>query len=87
MQDSYVSSQFRHYLFAFLLITVTTAALFMLRGLLDTTLIALLYLVPLGIITAMWGLASGVASAILPFFVFNYFSGCPNPNRPRVRRN
>ena len=73
MQDSSVSSQFRYYLFAFLLITVTTATLFMLREFLDTTLIALLYLVPLGIITAMWGLAPGIASAILTFFVFNYF--------------
>lgn len=73
MQDSSVSSQFRYYLFAFLLITVTTATLFMLREFLDTTLIALLYLVPLGIITAMWGLAPGIASAVLTFFVFNYF--------------
>jgi two-component system, OmpR family, sensor histidine kinase KdpD len=73
MQGSSFSSQLRHYLFAFLLIAVTTATLFMLRGLLDTTVIALLYLIPLGIITARWGLAPGLASAILTFFVFNYF--------------
>lgn len=73
MQGSSFSSQLRQYLLAFLLIAATTATLFMLRGLLDTTLIALLYLVPLGIITAMWGLAPGIASALLTFFVFNYF--------------
>ena len=47
--------------------------LFVLRDLLETTLIALLYLIPLGIITARWGLAPGIANAILTFFVFNYF--------------
>lgn len=73
MQSSSFSSQLRQYLFALLLIAVTTATLFMLRGLLDTTLIALLYLVPLGIITAMRGLAPGIISAIVTFFAFNYF--------------
>lgn len=67
------SSRFWQYLFALLLIGGITATLFILRDLLDTTLIALLYLVPLGIITATWGLAPGIASAILTFFVFNYF--------------
>lgn len=73
MQGSSFSSRFWQYLFALLLIAVITVTLFVLRDLLDTTLIALLYLVPLGIITATWGLAPGIASAILTFFVFNYF--------------
>jgi two-component system sensor histidine kinase KdpD len=73
MQGYFFSTTFRRYLFAFLLIAITTATLFMLRGLLDTTLIALLYLIPLGVITARWGLAAGIAGAILTFFVFNYF--------------
>lgn len=73
MQSSFFSSRFWQYLLAFLAIAVVTAALYILRDLLDTTLIALLYLVPLGIITATWGLTPGIASAILTFFVFNYF--------------
>lgn len=77
MQGSLFSSRFWQYPIAFLLIAVTSATLFVLRDLLDTTLIALLYLVPLGIITATWGLTPGVASAILTFFTFNYFFIAP----------
>ena len=40
---------------------------------LETTLIALLYLIPLGIITAYWGLGPGITSALITFLTFNYF--------------
>jgi two-component system sensor histidine kinase KdpD len=50
-----------------------TGILLILRGVLDTTLIALLFLVPLGVITAKWGLTPGITSAVITFFVFNYF--------------
>ncbi|MBM3180677.1 MAG: DUF4118 domain-containing protein [Chloroflexi bacterium] len=40
---------------------------------LDTTLIALLYLIPLGLITAFWGLGPGITSALVTFLAFNYF--------------
>jgi two-component system sensor histidine kinase KdpD len=73
MQGSSFLARFWQYLFALLLIAVITAILFVLRDLLDTTLIALLYLVPLGIISATWGSTPGITSAILTFFVFNYF--------------
>ena len=50
-----------------------TGILLILRGVLDTTLIALLFLVPLGIITAKWGLTPGITSAVITFLIFNYF--------------
>ncbi len=61
------------YLLAFLLIASTTAIFFLLRDVLDTTLVALLYLIPLGIITAYWGLGPGITSALITFLTFNYF--------------
>jgi len=62
-----------HYLFAFTMIAAVTAILFALRGLLDTTLVALLYLIPLGLITALWGLGPGALSALVLFLTLNYF--------------
>src|SRR6266498_4072434 len=61
------------YLLAFLLIAVITALFSLLRGALDTTLVALLYLIPLGLITARWGLGPGILSAFVAFLAFNYF--------------
>ncbi|HSJ85601.1 MAG TPA: ATP-binding protein [Anaerolineales bacterium] len=74
MQGSSFLSQFSKYLLAFLLIATITAVFFVLRDVfLDTTLVALLYLIPLGIITARWGLGPGIMSAFLTFLTFNYF--------------
>ena len=73
MQNSFFLSRLGHYLLAFLLIGSITVLFFALRSVLDTTLIALLYLIPLGIITAYWGLGPGITSALLTFFAFNYF--------------
>jgi two-component system, OmpR family, sensor histidine kinase KdpD len=61
------------YLLAFILIAVITVVLFALRDVLDTALIALLYLIPLGVITAYWGLGPGITSAFITFLTFNYF--------------
>ena len=65
--------QSRQYIFSFVLIALTTALLFAGRDLLDTALIALLYLIPLGLITAFWGLGPGIVSALITFLAFNYF--------------
>ena len=65
--------RFWRYLLAFLIIAVVTVILFALREVLDTALIALLYLIPLGIITAYWGLGPGLTSALITFLTFNYF--------------
>ncbi len=61
------------YLLAVLTIAVTTGILFFLRDALDTPLIALLYLLPVGFSTAYWGLGAGILSALCAFLSFNYF--------------
>lgn len=69
---SFVSYSWK-YLSAFVLIASVTAIFVALRHILDTTLIALLYLIPLGMITAFWGLSPGIISALITFLTFNYF--------------
>ncbi len=61
------------YALSVVLIASVTALFFVLREVLDTTLVALLYLLPLGLITAFWGLGPGITSALLTFLAFNYF--------------
>lgn len=60
------------YLLAFGLIGVVTAVLFVIRGVLDTTLVALLLLIPVGFSTATWGLGPGITAALCAFLEFNY---------------
>ncbi len=73
MRPFFLGSRFWQYLLAFVLIAIITAIFFALRDVLDTTLVALLYLIPLGIITAFWGLGPGITSALITFLTFNYF--------------
>jgi two-component system sensor histidine kinase KdpD len=73
MQNPTFISRFSYYLFAFGAIALVTVILTTLREELDTTLVALLYLIPLGLITAVWGLGPGIASALATFLAFNYF--------------
>ncbi|MGB8982198.1 MAG: DUF4118 domain-containing protein, partial [Anaerolineales bacterium] len=73
MQSFPLFARLWQYLLAFLLIASITAVFFVLRDALDTTLIALLYLIPLGMITALLGLGPGITSAVITFFTFNYF--------------
>jgi two-component system, OmpR family, sensor histidine kinase KdpD len=73
MQNPPFLSRLWKYMLAFLLIASMTAAFFLLREVLDTTLIALLYLIPLGTITAQFGLGPGITSALITFLTFNYF--------------
>lgn len=73
---TWISPFIRHssrYLLAWGSIALITVILFALREALDTALVALLYLIPLGLITAFWGLAPGITSAFLTFLTFNYF--------------
>lgn len=67
------SSQFFQYFLAIFLITITTAAFFILREALDTSLVALLFLLPVGLSTFLWGLGPGITSALVSFLTFNYF--------------
>lgn len=73
MRSPFLVSHFWQYILAFVLISSVTALFFALRDVLDTTLIALLYLIPLGLITAFWGLGPGITSALVTFLTFNYF--------------
>jgi two-component system, OmpR family, sensor histidine kinase KdpD len=73
MRNPSVLARLWQYLLAFLLIAVITVIFAALRDVLETTLIALLYLIPLGIITAYWGLGPGITSALVAFLTFNYF--------------
>src|SRR5688572_20240326 len=68
---SFTSRAWQHLLAIWLIIAIT-AVLVVLRDELHTTLIALLYLIPLGIITALWGLGPGITSALVTFLTFNY---------------
>ena len=73
MRSKALLSRSWQYLLAFSLIAFMTAIFFLLRDVLDTTLVVLLYLLPLGIITALWGLGPGISSAVITFFTLNYF--------------
>lgn len=58
---------------ALLAVGATTALLYLTRPWLNTPTVALLYLLPVGVSTALWGLPSGIAAAVAAFFAFNYF--------------
>jgi len=61
------------YLAAVGLMAVTTAAFVAAGPALSPPLVALLYLMPVGVSTAVWGLGQGIASALSGFLAFNYF--------------
>ncbi|MBI5953888.1 MAG: DUF4118 domain-containing protein [Chloroflexi bacterium] len=69
---NYLSATWQ-YLFSAALIALTTLVFFALRDFLDTTLVALLYLIPIGVITTTSGFTPGIISALFSFFAFNYF--------------
>jgi len=73
MRKSVILAHSSRYLAALGLIILVTAGLFVLRDVLETTLVALLYLIPLGLITAFLGLGPGITSALVTFLTFNYF--------------
>lgn len=61
------------YLLAIGLIAVTTGTLFTMRDVLHTSLVALLYLLVVGVSTTLWGLGPGITTALCAFLTFNYF--------------
>lgn len=72
MRNSPFLSHFLQYLSAVGFVIFITAVFFVLRDALDTTLVALLYLIPIGLISAYWGLGPGIISALLTFLTLNY---------------
>ena len=73
MQSSSFLTRLSQYLLSFLLIASVTVIFVLMRGVLDTTLVALLYLLPLGMITALLGFGPGITSALITFLTFNFF--------------
>jgi two-component system sensor histidine kinase KdpD len=55
-----------------LTLALTTAVLHGLRAWLNTSTIALLYVLAVGAVTAWWGLIPGLAAALVAFLLFNY---------------
>ncbi|HXD11369.1 MAG TPA: ATP-binding protein [Anaerolineales bacterium] len=62
-----------NYMLGLLFFSAATGILYLLRDILDTPLIALLFLLPVGLNTAVWGLGPGILSALSAFLCFNYF--------------
>jgi two-component system sensor histidine kinase KdpD len=73
MHNPSLFSNLGKHLSALAIVGAVTSIFFTVREALDITLIALLYLIPLGMITAFWGLGPGLASAALSFLTLNYF--------------
>lgn len=72
-RGSFASELFFHYVPAILSIAVTSAALHFVRQGLDTPVVALLYLLPVGLSASIWGLGAGIVAALAAFLSFNYF--------------
>jgi two-component system sensor histidine kinase KdpD len=60
-------------LLAVLMIVLTSGLLHAFRELVTTPTVALLYLLPVGLSTALWGLGPGLVAALGAFLAFNYF--------------
>jgi two-component system sensor histidine kinase KdpD len=54
-------------------VLVATAVLYALRNDLSTPTVALLYLLPVGLSTTLWGLGPGIVASQCAFLAFNYF--------------
>ena len=61
------------FLLVMISITITTGVLHLLREQLNTPIIALLYLLPIGLSTTLWGLGAGILASFCAFLAFNYF--------------
>ena len=73
MNTSPFYRKFSGYVLAVTLVAATTIILYFLRDTLDKALVALLYLLSVGLITNLWGLGPGIISALSSFLSLNYF--------------
>ncbi|HEX6303997.1 MAG TPA: DUF4118 domain-containing protein [Anaerolineales bacterium] len=62
----------RH-LLALGMVVLSTGVLFVLRSSMNTSTVALLYLLPVLLCTMLWGLGTGLSAGSLAFLAFNYF--------------
>lgn len=60
-------------LFSLLIVGLSTAILVLLRQVLSFTVVSMLFFVPVGLSTALWGLVPGILSALCAFLALNYF--------------
>ena len=58
---------------AFLVVVLASAGLLVLRDVLTTPIVALLFLIPVVVAAIRWGLAPGIVASITAFLSFNYF--------------
>ena len=73
MESTPITRRLRGYLFAVLVTLALTVILYPLRERLNTTTIALLYLLPVTLTTTLWGLGPGLLSGFLTFLLYNYY--------------
>ncbi len=74
MKFFYLSpQQISRFLFASLAVVIATVAFYWLRERVAEPMIALLYLLPVVISTAAWGLGPGIVTALGAFLAFNFF--------------
>ena len=72
MRTHFQTSTARLYALAIFAVAAATGALHLLRHALSTPIIALFFLLPVGV-SALWGLGPGLAAAFGAFLAFNYF--------------
>jgi len=61
------------YFLAIATLGVTTVPLFLQRGALNTSTVAVVYLLPVLISTTLWGLGPGIVTSLVAFLAYNYF--------------
>jgi two-component system sensor histidine kinase KdpD len=67
------TARWRGYLWAVLVIVVATGALDLLRDVLSTSTVTLLYLLAICLVAALWGLVPSLLAAFSAFLALNYF--------------
>jgi two-component system sensor histidine kinase KdpD len=73
MRLFYIYAHALRYVLTVLLIGVITAFFFTVREIIDTSIIAFIFLLPVGLVTVLWGLRPGITAAVLAFFAVNFF--------------
>ena len=61
------------YVLALFLTALTTLILYLFHGVINPSVIPLLYLLPVSLSTAFWGLGPGILAALTGFLAYNYF--------------
>lgn len=73
MRSSNLTQNLVHYLGALVVTALTTLLLYSLQSYLNTSTIALVFLLPVLVSTTLWGLGPGLVSGFLAFLSLNYF--------------